>query len=44
MPQKAPKDFGSVKAEEKQKCPECGGIVEYQNGEFVCQSCGLVIE
>lgn len=45
MPQRAPKDLGSVNAEEKQKCPDCGSNnVEYEHGEFVCKKCGLVIE
>jgi len=45
MSQKGPKDFGSVEAEEKRKCPDCGSTdVEYEHGEFVCKKCGLVIE
>ena len=44
MSQKTPKDYGSLNREAKHKCPECGGPVEYENGEFICQKCGLVVE
>ncbi|MGQ4833246.1 MAG: hypothetical protein ACP6IS_05045 [Candidatus Asgardarchaeia archaeon] len=26
------------------KCPECGGIIVYHEGEYKCSECGLVIE
>jgi len=34
--------MGKLEAEEKIKCVECGGEVEYQKGELVCLKCGLV--
>lgn len=34
----------SVDADEEQSCSECGGKVRSQDGELICQDCGLVVE